>query len=70
MKLRPGRRNGRTLYLQLGGQPSDSDPCIGLCIDDGAAELIADAVLSPWHLNELRLGAEDRGDGPFTAGAT
>lgn len=62
MKLRAGRRNGRTLYLQLGDEPSDKDPCIGFTVDDGAAEIIAEGLNSPWHLNELKLGAEDRGD--------
>ena len=30
MKLRVGRRVGRTLYEQQGAEPSDSDPIIGL----------------------------------------
>lgn len=33
MKIRQGRRNGRNLYLQLGEQPSDTDPCLGFIID-------------------------------------
>jgi hypothetical protein len=62
MKLRAGRRNGRNLYLQLGDEPRDDDPCIGFTVDDGAAEIIAQGLTSPWHLNELKLGAEDRND--------
>lgn len=60
MKLRPGRRNGRNLYLQLGAEPSDSDHCVGFVVDDGIAEVIADGLTSPWHLNEIKLSAEGR----------
>lgn len=60
MKLRPGRRNDRNLYLQLGDEPGDNDPCVGFFVDEGVAELIASAVTSPWHLNEIKLSAEDR----------
>lgn len=27
---RTGSRNGRTLYVQLGMEPTDHDPCIGM----------------------------------------
>lgn len=30
MKLRTGRKLGRTLYIQLGAEPADEDPCIGM----------------------------------------
>jgi hypothetical protein len=60
MKLRPGRRNDRNLYLQLGDEPGDNDPCVGFFVDEGVADLIASAVTSPWHLNEIKLSAEAR----------
>lgn len=40
MKIRTGRRNGRTLYLQLTDEPRDDDPCIGFAVDpEVAAEI-------------------------------
>jgi hypothetical protein len=30
MKLRQGRKVGRTIYAQLGDQPSDDDPLVGV----------------------------------------
>jgi hypothetical protein len=62
MKLRPGRKNPRNLYLQLGDKPDDADPCLGLLIDTDTAELIAEGLTSPWHLNEIRMTAEGRDD--------
>lgn len=62
MKLRPGRRNPRTLYLQLGEEPSDQDPCVGFMVDDDTAALVSEGLTSPWHLNEIRLSAEGRND--------
>lgn len=44
MRIRTGRRNLRNLYLQQGGQPADTDPCLGLIIDPVAAADIVDAV--------------------------
>lgn len=44
MKLRTGRRNHRNLYLQLGDEPSEDDPCLGLIIEPKAAHVIVDAV--------------------------
>jgi hypothetical protein len=71
MKIRTGRRNSRNLYLQLGDEPGDGDPCIGFMIDTDTGALIADAITSPWHLNEIMLSAEDRekdqARGPFAA---
>jgi hypothetical protein len=29
-------------------------------VDEGVADLIASAVTSPWHLNEIKLSAEAR----------
>lgn len=63
MKLRTGRRNHRNLYLQRGDQPRDDDPCIGFMVDEEDARLIAEAVTSPWHLNEININAEGRGEG-------
>lgn len=60
MKLRPGRHNPRTLYLQVGDEPSNDDLCVGMMIDDDTAPLVADALNSQWHLNEIRLSAEAR----------
>ena len=60
MKLRPGRHNPRTLYLQVGDEPSDQDVCVGMMIDDDTAPLIADGLNSPWHLNEILLSAQAR----------
>lgn len=65
-RLRVGRRNPRNLYLQRGPEPRDDDPCVGFMIDDDTGALIADALNSPWHLNEIRLSVEDRDAGPPT----
>lgn len=62
MKLRPGRKNSRNLYLQLGDEPSDADPPVGFLIDTDTADLIGEGLTSPWHLNEIKLSIEDRGD--------
>lgn len=62
MRLRPGRKNPRTLYLQIGDQPADGDPAIGFLIDTDVAALIGEGLTSPWHLNEIRLSAEGRAD--------
>jgi hypothetical protein len=65
VKLRTGRRNPRNLYLQLGDEPGERDPCVGFMVDDGSAALIADALNSPWHLNEIKINAEVRHENPF-----
>lgn len=44
MKIRQERRNGRNLYLQLGDEPADGDPCLGFIIDPAVAALLADGV--------------------------
>lgn len=64
MKLRPGRKNPRNLYLQLGDQPADDDPSIGFFVDEATAALIADGLVSPWHIREILHAAEDREEGP------
>lgn len=60
MKLRPGRKNPRALYLQIGEAPSNADLPIGFLIDPDVAGLIGDALTSPWHLGEIRLSAQTR----------
>jgi hypothetical protein len=62
MKLRTGRKNPRNLYLQLGDEPASTDPPVGFLIDTATGALIADALNSPWHLNEIRLTVEGRED--------
>jgi hypothetical protein len=63
--LRPGRKNPRTLYLQMGPEPDETvDLPIGFCIDTATAKLIGEGLTSPWHLNEIRLEAEGRCDEP------
>ena len=44
MKVRTGRKNPHTLYLQTGEQPDDADPCLGLIISPTVSAVIADAV--------------------------
>lgn len=40
VKLRQGRRNQLNIYVQLGDEPSDSDPCLGLVLDQHAAAIL------------------------------
>lgn len=64
-RLRPGRKNPRTLYLQMGDEPDEAvDLPIGSFIDTGTAKLIGDGLTSPWHLNEILLDAKARCDEP------
>lgn len=44
LKLRQGRRVGRTLYEQTGPEPSEDDPIIGLVDNPELAATIVDAV--------------------------
>ena len=44
VRLRAGRTVGRTLYRQLGSEPSDDDPIIGIVDTVELAALIVDAV--------------------------
>jgi hypothetical protein len=62
MKLRPGQKNPRNVYLQIGDEPSDTDPPIGFMIDTDTAALLGQGLTSPWHLNEIKLTAESRED--------
>lgn len=62
MRIRTGRRNPRNLYLQIGDQPADTDPCIGFMVDDDTGALVAEALTSPWHLNEIKISTEIRLD--------
>lgn len=64
-RLRPGRKNPRNLYLQMGSEPDETvDLPIGYLIDTDVAALIGEGLTSPWHLNEIRLSAEARQDEP------
>lgn len=45
MRLRTGRKNRRNLYLQVGDEPADTDPCLGLMIDPEVAVILAGATL-------------------------
>lgn len=62
MKLRPGRRNPRNLYIQLGDQPDDRDLPVGFMIDTGMAGLLGDGFTSDRHLAEIRSMVEGRTD--------
>jgi hypothetical protein len=65
MKLRAGRRNPRTLYLQVGDRPDDQvDLPIGFLIDTDVAALIGEGLVNPWHLHEILLSAQARNDEP------
>lgn len=50
--LRTGRKVGRTLYLQLGPEPSDSDPLIGLMDTRTLAAALVDAINAAWELTD------------------
>lgn len=58
MKLRIGRKNKRTLYLQRGEEPSSQDSCVGFAADWHTAvalcALVNGAGGDPWgHLDEM-----------------
>lgn len=44
MQLRTGRRNPLVLYVQLGDEPGDDDPCLGLVRDAHAAAILCRLV--------------------------
>lgn len=44
MKLRQGRRNPLTLYVQLGDEPSDTDPCLGMVLNQHVAAILCRLV--------------------------
>lgn len=56
MKLRQGRRVGRTLYHQQGPEPSEDDPIIGL-VDN--PELAATIVVAVNMLHDRETGGYD-----------
>lgn len=43
MRLRTGRKVGRTIYRQLGAIPSDDDPLVGVMDTADLAKLVVDA---------------------------
>lgn len=53
MKLRTGRKVGRTLYEQRGPHPSDSDPLIGLMDTPELAQRVVNAVNAVARIREL-----------------
>jgi hypothetical protein len=44
MRIRTGRKNLRNLYLQLGDEPSNDDPCLGLMISKEVAVILSGVV--------------------------
>ena len=44
MRLRVGRKVGRTIYLQLGDEPSDEDVLVGVVDTAALAQFICDCV--------------------------
>lgn len=50
--LRAGRKVGRTIYWQVGGEASDSDPLIGVMDTRMLAAGVVDAVNAAWELTE------------------
>jgi hypothetical protein len=44
VKIRTGRRNPSNLYLQLGDEPSNHDPCLGFITVGAVSAVIADAI--------------------------
>lgn len=54
MRLRQGRRNARTLYLQLGDDPSDQDVSLGFMVDPNVAALIGEALTDPAVLQLIK----------------
>lgn len=44
VKIRQGRKVGRTLYRQIGPEPSDDDPLIGVMDSIVLAHLVVTAV--------------------------
>jgi hypothetical protein len=46
VKLRQGRKVGRTIYQQMGAEPSDDDPIVGLVDTPELAAIVVEAVNS------------------------
>jgi hypothetical protein len=47
VRLRAGRKLSRTIYLQLGDEPSDDDELLGLFLDPARADLVVKTVNGP-----------------------
>lgn len=47
MKIRQGRKVGRTIYLQEGPEPSDDDPLIG-CVDTPEFGALVVEAVNAW----------------------
>lgn len=45
MRLRTGRKNRHNLYLQVGDEPANTDPCLGLMIDPEVSVILSGLVL-------------------------
>ena len=43
MRLRVGRKVGRTIYIQLGPEPADTDPLVGVMDTPGWAAAVVEA---------------------------
>lgn len=54
MKIRQGRRNGRNLYLQIGPEPHETDPCLGFMIDPRIATDIVNTMNSADRAEPVR----------------
>lgn len=63
MKLRQGRRVGRTLYEQQGPEPSATDPIIGMVDTPELAEEIVTAV-NTRHEHKAAVTNPDMSVGP------
>ncbi len=62
--LRTGRKLGRTIYLQTGPEPADTDPVIGMLDTREYAAGVVAAVnaawlLTEWFTHQAALGDED-----------
>ncbi len=56
VKLRTGRKVGRTIYVQLGDEPADTDPLIGVMDTPELADLVVRCVnYQPGELELFRL---------------
>lgn len=63
MRLRQGRKVGRTLYVQLQDHPSDVDVLVGVVDSPELAAFLVDAVC--WYLE--RAERRDPGERTWTA---
>lgn len=44
IKLRQGRKNPHTLYIQMGAEPADTDQFVGSCVTPQMATLMVDCA--------------------------